>query len=106
MEAKFRIYRGIICLETHYQRAHLWWDQGFGLDYCPYRIDSIQKLQFGHLEGTNQPFLAVNIPGTGLVAINLPRSDIFGLEERIKWPKGLRKPYSIKPNYTNWPEKI
>lgn len=107
--AKFRIYEGIVCVEMPSRTGHMWWDQGYQLGYTPLPVQRIGKIQYGVLHGNRRPVLAAHImTGGGMqwVAVNLPRSDTFALKSRGLWSAEIEEPYSEKPKYTPWPEKL
>ncbi len=109
VQAKFKIYKNIICLETASPTGSKWWDQGYALDFAPLLIQHITHMRHGRLSDTGRQVIAariiINNQGKW-VAINPPRSDIFALIERDLWPEEMPKPYDIVPEYSPFPEPL
>lgn len=108
-QPKFRIYANIVCLEMACSTGHLWWDQGYGLGYTPFKANLITQVRYGKLRESPRHVLAARIMLEGRarwVAVNLPRSDIPALEKYKIWPEVTPKPYTAKPVYTSWPEAL
>lgn len=100
-----KIYKGIICLEIASEKGPLWWPQGGRLHYTPIKIQDIKQLVQGTVSGEGRAVWAVPLEVRGkpsLVAINLPRSDIWGLKAVRLLPSDLVLP-ATSPTYEPWP---
>jgi hypothetical protein len=100
---KFRIYKGVVCLEAPSTEGRKWWDQGYGLGYTPYPIDRIYRMRHGFAREGGREILAVDVEGQW-VALNPPRSDVPTLVECNLWPQTMPRPFEEVQAYTPWPE--
>ena len=79
-----------------------WWDVGYGLGYAPYEIQHVQQIRYGRLREGNRAVLAAKVEGQW-VAVNLPRSDVPGLQKAGLWPQGVQAPYEQVKAYAKPP---
>ena len=108
-EAKFKIYQGILCLETDaangYTHGRKWWDWGYDLAYTPMKIEDITRYKVGKLIGSPRTVMAVETQ-EGFVAVNLPRTDIFTLQTLGLYPAEIPQPFTQLTTYAPWIEKL
>ena len=101
-----KVYKGILCLEIASQNGPKWWPQGGRLHYTPIKIQAVRQLMQGTVSGEGRKIWAVPLEIQGkssLVAINLPRSDLWGLKQAGLLPVDLPLP-AQSPTYETWPE--
>lgn len=100
-----KVYKGIICLEIASEKGALWWPQGGRLHYTPMKIQDIKQVVQGTVPGEARKVWAVPLEVQGkpsLVAINLPRSDVWGLKQGRPSLASLPLP-EAGPEYQPWP---
>lgn len=105
--AQQKIYKGVACLEATSPEGDRWWYQPGELAYSPVRIDDIKRVVAGRI-GLRR-VLAVPVQWGSrrtLVALNLPRTDLWTLKERGLLPESYKLPSEEKPAYTEWPEDL
>lgn len=105
--AKQKIYKGVACLEATAPGGDLWWYQPNNLAYAPIRIDDIKKVVAGRVGAKR--VLAVPVqwgPRRTMVALNLPRTDLWTLKERGLLPPSYKLPANEPPDYTPWPTEL
>ena len=101
-----KIYRGVACVEATVPGGGLWWYQPGKLSYAPIRIDGIKRIVSGRI-GTKR-VLAVPVEWGArrtMIALNLPRTDLWTLKERGLLPENYKLPEK-PPTYTPWPEDL
>ena len=104
--SKMKIYKGVACLEATSPHGGRWWYQPGKLAYTPIRIDDIRRVVAGRV-GLKR-VLAVPVEWGGqrtMVAINLPRTDVWTLRERGLLPASYKLP-DARPVYTPWPQDL
>lgn len=107
--AKFKIYADIVCLEMESPVGGKFWGQGLRLGYTPVWVRDIQRVKYGLLQGSGHDagrWVLAAWYDTQWVAINLPRSDIAGLQRARLWPAGTPLPYDTLTAYTPLPQGI
>lgn len=100
-----KVYKGILCLEVASQNGPKWWPQGGRLHYTPIKIQDVRQLMQGTVPGEGRKIWAIPLEIRGkstLVAINIPRSDIWGLKQAGLLPSDLPLP-TTSPTYEPWP---
>lgn len=100
-----KIYKGIICLEIPSENGPKWWPQGGRLHYTPIKVQDIRQLVQGTVPGEGRKIWAVPLEVQGkssLVAINIPRSDLWALQQARLLPSDLPLPPG-SPTYETWP---
>lgn len=102
--SKAKIYEGIVCLEMRTPDGAAWWYQGRSLAYTPARIENIRKVVQGRT-GARTVWAVPMEDGYQqvLVAINIPRSDVWTLKRRGLLPDDFELP-TPTPTYTPWPD--
>ena len=110
---KFKIYKGVICLEMPSRTGGIWWYQGMGLGFTPWKIEGITQIKYTRLHGAGhtagRETMVAHIPIAGVmqwVAVNLPRSDIPALKQRGLWHESIEAPYDSVAQYADYPESI
>lgn len=102
--SKLKIYQGVVCLEITSPHGALWWYQPGKLAYTPAKIADIRRLQSGTI-GVKK-VLAVPVQlghQQTMVAMNLPRSDLWTLKALGMLPAWVTLPDEA-PEYTPWPK--
>lgn len=104
--SKQKIYKGVACLEATAPGGERWWYQPGKLAYAPIRIDDIKRIVAGRV-GVKR-VLAVPVQWGSrrtMVALNLPRTDLWALRERGLLPASYKLPEQ-PPAYNKWPEEL
>ena len=104
--SKLKIYKGVACLEATSPGGDRWWYQPGKLAYSPIRIADIKKIVAGRV-GVRK-VLAVPVAWGShrtMVALNLPRTDLWTLRDMGLLPPGYKMP-NEPPQYTPWPEDL
>lgn len=100
-----KLYKGIVCLEIASEKGALWWPQGGRLHYTPMKIADVRQMVQGTVSGEGRRVWAVPLEINGkssLVAVNLPRSDVWGLRQGRPSLAALPLP-TATPDYQPWP---
>lgn len=108
MEAQTKIYKDIICLEVISANGPKWWYQGYSMSYSPFPLKNIRQIAKGRLKQGNRLVYttAIDIAGKPrVVAINMQRSDVWGMINRGLIPANTPLPRA-QANYSQNPEKI
>lgn len=102
--SKLKIYKGVVCLEAPSAYGERWWYQPGKLAYTPVKITDIKRLQAGTIGLKKVLVVPVQIGNQHtMVAINLPRSDLWTLQALGMLPSWVKLPDEA-PQYTPWPD--
>ena len=104
--AQQKIYKGVACLEATAAGGEKWWYQPGNLAYAPIPIADIKRVVAGRI-GVKK-VLAVPVQWGArrtMVALNLPRTDLWTLKEQGFLPQNYQLP-DAPPTYTEWPEEL
>ena len=102
--SKLKIYQGVLCLEAPSPNGHRWWYQPGKLAYTPVKIKDIRRLQSGTIGLKKVLVVPVQMGSQQtMVAVNLPRSDLWTLQALGMLPSWITLP-ETPPAYAEWPE--
>ena len=102
--SKLKIYQGVLCLEAPSPNGERWWYQPGKLAYSPVKISEIRRLQSGTIGVKKVLVVPVQVGShQTLVAVNLPRSDLWTLKAMGMLPLWINIS-DEPPEYTPWPE--
>jgi len=107
--AKFKIYQHVVCLEMKSPIGGKFWHQGLQLGYTPVLLRHLRRVKYGLLQGSGTDagrWVLATWYENQWVAINLPRSDIAGLQQAGLWPQNLATPYDTLAAYTPLPVRL
>ena len=101
-----KIYQGIACVEATVPGGDKWWYQPGNLSYAPILIDDIRRVVSGRIGVKRVLAVPVQLGGRHtMVALNLPRTDLWTLKSRGLLPQNHTLP-DTPPQYTPWPERL
>ena len=103
--ANIKVYKGVVALEMPMPDGPLWWPQGGALHYAPLTIAAITQVERRRTLPSGRVVWAVPLAtgaGPVWVAINEPRSDLWGLKAAGWLPADYPLP-SLFGAYSPWP---